>query len=62
MTDKCKLLSKKHYGDISIVARMLDTTPANVQQMLKRETSKRHKDAVEALQKVIESRDELLKK
>jgi len=46
MTDKSKLLSKKHYGDISVVAKMLDTTPGNVQAMLKRESSRRHKEAV----------------
>ncbi len=62
MSDKNKLLSKKHYGDISIVAKMLDTTPNNVNQMLRRETSTRHIEAVEALRKVIEFRDQLLKK
>lgn len=61
MIDKSKLLAKKHYGDISVVARMLNTTPSNVMQMLRRETSKRHDEAVEALSKVIEARDRLIK-
>lgn len=61
MNDKSKLLAKKQYGDISVVARMLNTTPSNVMQMLRRETSKRHNEAVEALTKVIEARDKLIK-
>jgi hypothetical protein len=60
MIDKNKLISKKMYGDISVVARMLDTTPANVRQLLEREGAKRHIEAVDALSKVIDARDRLL--
>ncbi len=62
MSDKNKLFSKKFYGDISVVAKMLDTTPANVRQLLMREGAKRHGDAVDALAKVIDARDRLLSK
>jgi len=62
MIDKSKLFLKKRYGDINTVAKILDTTPGNVAQLIRRPTAKRHLEAIDALSKVIESRDKLIAK
>jgi hypothetical protein len=60
MNDKNKLISEKNYGDNNIVAKMLGTTPGNVRQLLRRPSAKRHNQAVQALNKVIQARQDLL--
>ena len=60
MSDKSKLLEKKQYGDNVTVAKMLNTTPLNVAQLMRRPHAKRHEAAFDALAKVIEARDKLL--
>jgi hypothetical protein len=60
MTAKSKLLSKKIYGDITLVSQMLGTTPDNTRRLLSRTNAKRHNEAVKALEKVIALRGELL--
>jgi hypothetical protein len=49
MIDKSKLFLKKRYGDINTVAKILDTTPGNVAQLIRRPTAKRHLEAIDAL-------------
>jgi hypothetical protein len=64
--DKSKLFGKKQYGDISVVSQILTKkhgkfiSAANVAQILKREKSKMHGEAIEALRQVVESRETLI--
>lgn len=60
MDGKNKLLDKKKYGDISIVASMIGVTPDYAKMLIRRQTAKRHQEAIDALTKVIESREQLL--
>lgn len=60
MSDKSKLFEKKQHGDSVTIARMMGTTPMNVYKLLKRTNAKRHLEAVNALEKIIEARDKLL--
>jgi predicted transcriptional regulator len=62
MSDKSKLLEKKQYGDNVTIAKMLGTSPPNVAQLIRRTNAKRHIEAIDALEKVIESRDKLISK
>lgn len=60
MNDISKLLRRKQTGDIKVVAKILNTSPENVHNLLRRLKAKRHNLAVDTLQKVIESREELI--
>jgi len=58
--EKTKLFQQKKSGDLNIVAEMLGITNKYAYMLIHRESAKRHKEAVEALNKVIKSRKELL--
>jgi hypothetical protein len=60
MNDKSKLFLQKQYGDLVTVARLMDTTPNNAAQLLRRTNAKRHQEALEALGKIIETRENLI--
>jgi predicted transcriptional regulator len=60
MDDKSKIIAKKKYGDRNTLAEMLGTTPGNVSQIIRRPGAKRHKEALDALSKLIEARDKLI--
>lgn len=60
MNDKNKLLDKKQYSDVRLVAQMIGVTPENAHKILRRPNSKRHQEAIDALSKIIESREQLI--
>lgn len=62
MIDKNKLIDKKQYGDLVIVAKMLKVTEGNARQLINREGAKRHPEAIAALSEIIESRERLINK
>lgn len=61
-----QIISKKSYGDLSLVAQILTkklnryVSSRNAGKMLEREGSKYHDDAVDALRQVIEAREKVL--
>jgi len=59
-SDKNKLFDKKKYGDLATLAQLLNTTPQNANNILKREKSKRHSEAIALLEKIINTREMLL--
>lgn len=61
MQDKNKLFEKKQKGDVALVAKILDVKPANASRLLARKGAKRHKEAMDALRKVIELRESLIR-
>jgi hypothetical protein len=60
ISEKTKLLEKKISGDYKIVGRMLGISNQYAYQLLNRPAAKRHSEAVEALKKIIESREKLV--
>lgn len=60
MNDNSKLLEKKKVGDISLVAQKLGINPGVVTMTLKRPKSKRYKEVIATLAKVIEVREQIL--
>lgn len=60
MSDKSKLFAKKERGDNITVAKMMGTTNMNVYWLLKRTNAKRHLEAIDALRRVIETRENLI--
>jgi DNA-directed RNA polymerase specialized sigma subunit len=60
MDDKSKIIAKKMYGDRKTIAEMMGTTPGNVSQIIRRPGAKRHKEALDALSKLIAARDKLI--
>lgn len=52
-----ELMKKKRRGDIALVAEMLGESLNNTDKILRREKSKKHLKAVEALQNVILTRE-----
>lgn len=61
-----QIIEKKQRGDIAVVAKMLSTKLGRTisidyaAKLICREKSKLHEDAIDALRKVIESRENLL--
>lgn len=55
-----ELLTKKEYGDLKIVGKMLGTTKDNASRLLNRPNAKRHNEAVTALARVVENRELLI--
>lgn len=60
MSDKSKLFAKKQIGDNVTIAKMINTTPSNVAQILRRPNAKRYQAVIEALGKIIASREKLI--
>jgi len=60
MTDKNKLLEKKRHGDLKTIAAMMGITPFNAFNLLNRPRAKRHPEAMAALQRVIDTREQLI--
>lgn len=55
-----ELLTKKEYGDLKLVGKMLGITKDNASRLLNRPNAKRHTEAVTALARIVESRDVLV--
>lgn len=60
MHDISKLLEKKESGDIKVAARILGISPNHVSKILTRPTSKRYAAVVDAIVKVIQTRENLI--
>lgn len=60
--EKNKLFDQKISGDLKLIAQMMGITQRYAFELLKRTTAKRHQEAIDALRKIIETRDSLLQK
>lgn len=60
MNEKSKLLAKKEHGDLKVIAAIMGITPFNAYNLLNRPRAKRHAEAVAALQKVVDAREQLI--
>lgn len=60
MNDKSKILEKKEQGDLKVIAAMMGITKFNAFNLLNRPRAKRHPEAIKALEKVIEAREQLI--
>lgn len=58
--EKSKLFERKISGDLKLIAQMMGITNRYAFELLRRPKSKRHKEAMDALRKIIESRESLL--
>lgn len=58
--EKNKLFEQKISGDLKLIAQMMGITQRYAFELLRRPTAKRHNEAVEALKKIIETRESLL--
>jgi hypothetical protein len=56
-----QILSKKKYGDIRFVAEIIGESHRNTDRILRRPTAKKHKQAIQVLGKLIESREQMIK-
>jgi hypothetical protein len=59
---KNKLFDQKISGDLKLIAQMMGITQRYAFELLKRPNAKRHQEAINALRKIIETRDSLLQK
>ena len=55
------ILAKKEIGDINTVAKILGVTHPNADRILKRPNAKLHARAIDALKKIIDAREKLIK-
>lgn len=60
MNDKNKLLDKKKHGDLKTIGAMMGITPFNAYNLLNRPRAKRHPEAMAALKKVVDAREQLI--
>lgn len=58
--EKSKLFERKISGDLKLIAQMMGITQRYAFELLRRPTAKRHQEAVNALEKIIESRKLLI--
>lgn len=58
--EKNKLFDQKISGDLKLIAQMMGITQRYAFELLRRPTAKRHQEAVNALEKIIESRKMLI--
>lgn len=58
--EKTKLFTKKIHGDVAMVAKMLGISGQYANLLLSRNNAKRHREAIEALAKIISTREKLL--
>ncbi|OQB81405.1 MAG: hypothetical protein BWX87_00670 [Bacteroidetes bacterium ADurb.Bin123] len=64
--DKKQIIKRKQYGDYNTVSHILSKklgryiSPANARQMVEREKSQNHKEAVDALCRIVEAREKVL--
>jgi len=64
--DKKQILLKKQYGDLNMVAAILtnklgrNITPSNAARLIDRDKAKHHQQAIDALRKVVEARENLI--
>jgi len=62
MTKKTDLLDKKRYGDMQTVGQMLGRTTEACRMALSRGEGRAYEEVYAALQKVIETREQLIKR
>jgi hypothetical protein len=60
--EKNKLFERKISGDLKLIAQMMNITNQYAYEILRRPKAKRHPEALEALRKIIETRESLLQK